>query len=108
MDANDDKIHILPDRISTLPLGHYIIAERQSRWVIIMPLSFDDWDNKLEQTIQYRDLLLGSYCIINEREIKTKDKRNALILTLISSNMKIYYVFAPNQIRNRIILHKPK
>ena len=71
-------------------------------------MTFDDWDNKLEQTIQYRDLPLGSYCIIDEREIKTKDKRNALILTLISSNMKIYYVFAPNQIRNRITLHKPK
>ena len=73
-----------------------------------LPMTFHDWDNILEQNIQYRDLPLGSYCIINEIEIKTKDKRNALILTLISSNMKIYYVFAPNQIRNRIILHKPK
>ena len=69
---------------------------------------FEDWDNKLEQTIQYSDLPLGSYCIINERDIQTRDKRNVLVLTLISSNMKIYYVFAPNQIRNRIILHKPK
>ena len=44
-----------------------------------LPMTFDDWDNKLEQTIQYRDLPLGSYYIINEREIKTKDKRTALM-----------------------------
>ena len=72
-----------------------------------LPMTFNNYlHNQLEQAIQYKDLPLGDYHIINEKEIKTKDKKGAMILTLLSEE-KIHYVFAPTPIRKLIRLHKP-
>ena len=50
-----------------------------------LPMTFDDdLDHQLEQTIQYKDLPLGDYSALNEKDIKAKDKKGAMILPLLS------------------------
>ena len=67
----------------------------------------DNIDNLFEQyipeyTLPYRELPLGDYKIVSEREFKTKDNRKCMVLTLQSKNQTMITVYVPERLQIQI------
>ena len=64
----------------------------------------DDLDSKFEEylpnnTLPYRELPKGDYKIVSERQFKTKDKRDCMVLSLLNIHQETFSVFAPDRLR---------
>ena len=72
----------------------------------------DNLDSMFEQylpesTLPFRELPLGDYHIMSERTFTTKDKRDCLVLTLVSRNDQTKFtVYAPDRLRD-VLLPQP-
>lgn len=73
----------------------------------------NDLESKFEQyfsenTIPFRDLPIDDYKIVSERTFKTKDKRDCMVLTLVSREAKTFSVYAPDRLRNELFVNPNK